>query len=215
MGTSQVKNLKPLICTRNPTHKATFWQYIVWWQFIYLPPWNKYQSCRSKQSFIKLLLFILFTNLLAKVFDLRIFFSLFWPPHLPCPLCPIFEGHFEPLLPRPSFLVRWSYFLANDVQFFGSFGPNQLPTLELDVVNNGCSRIAKGSVKLTSILDGWKFSPDEILPKRIFVHLFIYPVFLAVDVCANSASSCHDSPEFQSKISCKAIETGIVYIHNG
>ena len=61
----------------------------------------------------------------------------------------------------------------------------------------------------------WKFSPDEILPKRIFVHLFTYPVFLAVDVCANSASSCHDSPEFQSKISCKALETCIVYIHSG
>ena len=119
------------------------------------------------------------------------------------------------LLPRPSFLVRWSYFLVNDVQSFGSFGPNQLPTLELDVVNNGCSQIAKGSVvKLTSILDGWKFSPDKILPNRIFVHSFIYPVFLAVDVCANSASSCHDSPEFQSKILCKDIKTGIVYVRN-
>ena len=66
-------------------------------------------------------------------------------------------------------------------------------------------------MNITSILDVWKFSPDEILQKWIFVHLFIYPVFLAVDVCANSASSCHDSPEFQSKISCKALETGIVY----
>ena len=151
---------------------------------------------------------------------LYVYFSAFFDP-LTFHVCwfftsqrPIFEGHFEPLLPRLSFLVRWSYFLVNDVQSFESFGPNQLPTLELDVENNGCSQIAKGSVKLTSILDGWKFSPDKILPNRIFVHSFIYPVFLAVDVCANSASSCHDSPEFQSKISCKAIETGIVYVHN-